>query len=100
MIPVEESPEGSGPGEGRASSSTPHGGQGLYRSHLLPRTGRGWVAVVSFLVLFALVEPPFVFSFANRIEPWVFGLPFLYAYLLVIYMGLIAVLLWAMGQRL
>ena len=100
MIPVEELPGRSGPGEGPSGSGTPHEGRGLYRSHLLPRTGRGWVAVVSFLVLFALVEPPFVYSWANRIEPWILGLPFLYAYLLVIYAGLIAVLLWAMGQRL
>jgi hypothetical protein len=34
------------------------------------------------------------------VEPWVFGLPFLYAYLLVVYSGLIGVLLWTLRKRL
>jgi hypothetical protein len=53
------------------------------------------VAVVLFLGLFALVEPPLVYSLANRMEPWVLGVPFLYAYLLVVYLALIGVLIWA-----
>lgn len=48
-----------------------------------------------FLSLFALTQPPFVYTLANRVEPWVLGLPFLYAYLLVIYFALIGVLIWA-----
>ncbi len=48
-----------------------------------------------FLSLFALTQPPFVYMLANRVEPWVLGLPFLYAYLLVIYFALIGVLIWA-----
>ena len=100
MIPLEESRGGKAPGEAVAGSGLPRRGRGLFRSHLLPRTGRGWVAVISFLVLFALVEPPFVYSVANRIQPWVLGLPFLYAYLLVVYTGLIGVLLWALRGRL
>ena len=74
--------------------------KGLFRSHLLPRTREGWVAVLLFLGLFALVEPPFVHSLANRVEPWLLGLPFLYMYLLVLYSALICVLIWALRRSL
>lgn len=66
-----------------------------WRSHYRPRTWRGWFALVAFLALLALTQPPFLHGLANRIEPWVLGLPFLYAYLLIIYVALIAVLIWA-----
>ncbi|MBI4541143.1 MAG: hypothetical protein HY704_16705 [Gemmatimonadetes bacterium] len=66
-----------------------------YRSHYLPRTRRGRTAVLAFLVLMALAQPPAVYWLANRIDPWILGLPFLYAYLLAVYLGLIAVLVWA-----
>ena len=66
-----------------------------YRSHYLPRTRRGWIAVLLFLVLLTLAQPPIVHTVVNRIEPRVFGIPFLYAYLLLVYCCLIAVLLWA-----
>ena len=66
-----------------------------YRSHFLPRTRDGWIAVSLFSALFALTQPPLLYLAANRITPWVLGLPFLYAYLLLIYCALIAVLLWA-----
>jgi hypothetical protein len=71
-----------------------------YRSHFRPRTWRGWVAVVLFLGILALAQPPLVNTIANRIEPLVLGMPFLYAYLLVIYCALIAVLLWAQHKGL
>ena len=70
------------------------------RTHLLPRTREGWWAVIGFLVLFLLAEPPIVHGVANRVEPWVLGLPFLYTYLLVVYSGLIGVLIWALRKRL
>ncbi len=73
----------------------PSGDYPEYRSHYRPRTRDGWIAVVLFLTLFALTQPPFVHVLANRITPWVLGFPFLYAYLLVIYFALIAVLIWA-----
>jgi hypothetical protein len=76
------------------------GGKGLFRSHFLPRTRAGWVSVLLFLGLFALAEPPFVHSWANRTEPWLLGFPFLYTYLLVIYCGLICVLIWALRRKL
>ncbi len=66
-----------------------------YLSHLRPRTPRGWIAVVAFVGLLALTQPPFVHGLANRIDPWVLGLPFLYAYLLFLYVAMIAVLIWA-----
>ena len=49
-------------------------------SHYRPRTPRGWLFLGVFAVLFALTQWPFL-AWANRIEPLVFGLPFLYAYL-------------------
>lgn len=70
------------------------------RSHLLPRTRAGWVALLLFLGLLALAEPPLVHGFANRIEPWLFGFPFLYSYLLVVYLALIGVLLWVLRRKL
>ena len=65
------------------------------RSHFLPRTGAGRLSVGSFLLLFLLAEPPFLFVVANRIEPWFLGVPFLYGYLTLVYFALIAVLLYA-----
>lgn len=72
----------------------------MIRSHYLPRTRQGWVAVILFLVLMWLVEPPVVHTLANRVEPWILGVPFLYAYLLVLYSLLIGVLLWALRRKL
>lgn len=66
-----------------------------FRSHLWPRTRAGRVAVLAFLALFALTEPPLVYVLGNRIEPRIAGLPFLYVYLLVLYCLLVAVLVWA-----
>ena len=70
------------------------------RSHWRPRTRRGWIALCAFVGGLLLAQPPIVFSFANRTEPWVLGIPFLYAYLTVIYTGLIAVLLLVWRWRL
>lgn len=64
------------------------------RSHFVPRTRDGWIGTIVFLALFALTQPPLVFLVANRIEPRLFGVPFLYMYLLVMYVGMIGVLIW------
>ena len=69
-----------------------------YRSHYLPRTRDGRIATVAFLVLFALCMPPVTHTVLNRTDPWVLGTPFLYAALLVVYCGLIAVLIWALRR--
>ncbi len=66
-----------------------------FRSHFLPRSRQGWIAVIAFLGLFILTQPPLVYLVANRIEPWVFGFPFLYTYLLILYVAMIGVLIWA-----
>ena len=58
------------------------------------------MAVALFLGILALAEPPFVYLLGNRIEPQVLGLPFLYAYLLGIYLALIGVLIWVWRRRL
>lgn len=71
-----------------------------YRSHYLPRTRAGWGALVAFLVLFALTQPPVIHGFADRTEPSILGLPFLYAWLLAVYTALILVLLWVLRRRL
>ena len=41
-----------------------------------------------------LSQPPVVHGLANRIEPWVLGMPFLFAYLLGVYLFMIGVLVW------
>jgi hypothetical protein len=66
---------------------------------LQQRTGSRRTLVVLFLVLFAFAQPPLVYLLANRIEPRILGIPFLYVYLLVIYAGLIGVLLQAMRRH-
>ena len=64
-----------------------------FPSHFVPRTTTGRRGLLLFVILFALAEPP-ILLFANRIEPFVLGMPFLYTYLLAVYAALIAVLLW------
>ena len=59
------------------------------------RSTRRRTALVGFLALMAMAQPPLVNTLANRIEPWVLGMPFLYAYLLADYLALVALLLWA-----
>ena len=54
--------------------------------------------MILFVGFFAFTQPPLVYVLANRVEPWLLGFPFLYSYLLVIYVALIAVLIWA-GRR-
>ena len=68
------------------------------RSHYIPRTRNGWIATTLFLGLMALAQPPIVHGLMNRVEPWVFGMPFLYAYLLGVYLLAIGVLLWTLGK--
>lgn len=68
------------------------------RSHFLPRTRDGWIATIAFVVLFLLAMPPATHTVLDRIEPWVLGMPFLYAWLLFVYLGLIGVLIWALRR--
>lgn len=65
------------------------------RSHWIPRTAAGRAAAVLFIALMALAQPPLVHGLADRVEPWILGVPFLYAYLFVVYVALIGVLVWA-----
>ncbi|MCE2423473.1 MAG: hypothetical protein J4G03_09275 [Gemmatimonadetes bacterium] len=65
------------------------------RSHYVPRSPAGRIAVIAFVALFAFTQPPLVFLLANRIEPWIAGMPFFFVYLLVLYFLLIGVLVWA-----
>ena len=64
-------------------------------SRFLPRTRDGWIAAVAFAAVFLLAMPPVSHTLLNRIEPSVLGLPFLYVALFVVYVVLIAVLIWA-----
>lgn len=77
-----------------------HGAGGPRRSHYRPRTRAGWIALLLFGLLMVLAQPPVVFGPVNRVEPWILGMPFFYAYLLAVYTALIAVLLWAMRKGL
>ncbi len=65
-----------------------------YRSHLIPRTRDGWVAVVAFLLLLGVAMPPVTHALLNRVEPVILGMPFLYAVLMAVYFALIGVLVW------
>lgn len=69
------------------------------RSHFIPRTRDGWIGTIAFLALFALTQPPLVFLLGNRIEPRIFGMPFLYAYLLGDYVAMILVLIWVARRQ-
>ena len=64
-------------------------------SHWWPRTRAGRGAALAFIGTLLLAQPPIVFGFGNRIEPLVGGFPFLYVYLLVVYVAMIGVLIWA-----
>ncbi len=68
------------------------------QSHFIPRTRDGWIATISFVVLFLLAMPPVTHTLLNRTEPWILGLPFIYVVLLGIYTGLIVVLVWALKR--
>ena len=70
------------------------------RSHYRPRSRGGRVAVLGYLALMALAEPPFVHGPANRVEPWILGVPFLYAYLFLVYAALIGLLIWVWKREL
>lgn len=69
--------------------------RGPVRSHWWPRTAAGRVAVLSFLGALTLAQPPVVWLVANRIRPLLFGLPFLYAWLLLVYLLMMTVLILA-----
>lgn len=68
------------------------------RSHLIPRTRDGRIATAAFLAILLLAMPPLTHTLWNRAEPWVLGLPFLYAVLLAVYVTLTLVLLWALRR--
>lgn len=55
--------------------------------------------MIAFLGLFVLAMPPVTHVLWNRTEPWLFGLPFLYAVLLLIYIALIGVLIWTYRRK-
>jgi len=55
---------------------------------------------VGFLGTLALAQPPLVFAVANRIDPVILGMPFLYAYLTGVYVLLLALLLLVWRWRL
>jgi hypothetical protein len=65
------------------------------RSHWIPRTRDGRIAVAKFLGLFLLAMPPATHTLLDRVQPTVLGVPFLFVALLAIYAALIGVLVWA-----
>jgi hypothetical protein len=69
------------------------------RSHFVPRTRDGWIATIAFAALFLLAMPPVTHTVLNRVQPWILGLPFFYATLLVVYSALIGVLLWTLSRN-
>ncbi len=70
-----------------------------FRSHYLPRSRAGWIAVLAFLGVMALAQPPLVFWVEARFgSAWVLGMPFLYVYLGAVYFALIGILVWAVRK--
>jgi hypothetical protein len=67
-------------------------------SHLIPRTRDGRIATALFVVLFLLAMPPVTHVVLDRPDVWIAGVPFLYVALLVVYIGLIGVLVWALRR--
>ena len=63
-------------------------------SHLRPRTRTGRLVVRIFFVVLLLAQPPVLWLVANRVQPWILGLPFLYAWLLGVYVVLNGILIW------
>ena len=68
------------------------------RSHWHPRTRDGWIACAAFVGIFLLAMPPVTHALLNRVEPWILGVPFLFAALLAVYVALIGVLVWALRR--
>jgi hypothetical protein len=68
------------------------------RSHWVPRTRDGRVAVTLFIAVFLFAMPPVTHLLLDRIEPTVLGVPFFFVALLAIYTVLIGVLVWALGR--
>lgn len=58
-------------------------------SHYRPRTRIGRFRWIYFVTTFLLTQWPFI-SWANRIEPQIFGLPFFYMYLNIVYTLILA----------
>ncbi len=69
------------------------------RSHYLPRTRAGRAATLLLLGCMVLSQPPVVHGLANRIEPWLLGMPFLFTYLLGVYTVTIGILIWTMLKK-
>lgn len=68
------------------------------RSHWVPRTRDGRIAVTLFVAVFLLAMPPVTHVLLDRIEPTVVGVPFFFVALLAIYTALIGVLVWALRR--
>ena len=69
----------------------------MFKNHLIPRSRKGKLVTLTVLCLYLLIQWP-ILRFANRIEPFVLGMPFLYFYLLLIYFCIIAVMVYACLQ--
>lgn len=52
------------------------------RSHLLPRSPKTWLWIAWFLIAWAALQFP-GWQVANRVEPFVFGLPFMFFWALL-----------------
>ncbi len=70
-----------------------------FPSHLIPRTRLGRRVVGLYIVLFLCAQWPIV-ALANRDEPTVFGLPFLFVFLAVVYAAKILLLIYAARRQL
>lgn len=67
-------------------------------SHFVPRTRDGRIATGLFLALFLLAMPPVTHHLFDRPDVWLFGVPFFFIALFVVYCLLIGVLIWTLRR--
>ena len=70
-----------------------------FKSHWIPRSREGKLALLYFVILYLLVEWP-VLKLFNSIDPVILGFPILLVWLSGVYLLLILGLLYIMGKRL
>ena len=68
-----------------------------FKSHWIPRSRKGKLVVLCFVILYLLVEWP-ILGLVNSIQPLIFGFPFLFAWLSAVYVLLILCLLYLASE--
>jgi len=70
-----------------------------FKFHFIPRSRKGKIVTVVILGIYLLLQWP-ALQLANRIEPFILGMPFLYFYLLLGYLLIIGAMIYACKEGL